>query len=207
MSSSPFDRILAASTDYLVAAAKAAKASLRASAVVDLPANAAPPAGGPAGLKKLTILDLDRGGGVAAQYNPRELQVDKAATWKQSETNNGNAPELEFTSTAARSMTLELFFDTLETDGGDGQPLDVHKTFIKILQEFLLVIDAKGVEEERRPPKAMVVWGDDLERFVGVFESVSVKYTMFMPGGRPVRATASVKLIEAERMESPKKKR
>jgi hypothetical protein len=30
---------------------------------------------------------------------------------------------------------------------------------------------------------------------------------MFMPGGRPVRATASVKLIEAERMESPPKKR
>ncbi len=47
----------------------------------------------------------------------------------------------------------------------------------------------------------------DHARFVGVFESVSVKYTMFMPGGRPVRATASVKLIEAERMESPKKKR
>ena len=53
----------------------------------------------------------------------------------------------------------------------------------------------------------MVVWGDDMQKFIGVVESVSTKYTMFMPGGRPVRATASVKLIEAERMESPPKKR
>ncbi len=205
--SSPFDRILTASSDYLAAAAKVAKDSVRSKVVVDLPANPATPSYGPPGLKKLSILDLDRGGGVTAQYNPREIQVDKAATWKQSETNTGNAPEIEFTSAAARSLTLELFFDTYETSGSDGQPLDVHKTFIKVLQEFLLVIDPNGSEAERRPPKAMVVWGDDMQKFIGVVESVSTKYTMFMPGGRPVRATASVKLIEAERMESPPKKR
>jgi hypothetical protein len=54
-------------------------------------------------------------------------------------------------------------------------------------------------EELQRPPRVALVWGEDLPRFVGVVASVNVKYTLFTPGGRPVRATCAVKFIEAAR--------
>ena len=76
----------------------------------------------------------------------------------------------------------------------------MHVEFIAKMHRLATVIDPQGREDERRPPRVMVVWGDDLPRFVGVVESVNAKYTMFLPGGRPVRATAALKLIEAERV-------
>lgn len=46
------------------------------------------------------------------------------------------------------------------------------------------------------PPWAKFVWGNF--SFVGVVESVDVTYTMFRPDGKPVRATASLKMKEME---------
>lgn len=196
--SSPFDRILAAAR---------AAASVEVNVNFATPELPAAPKPGltsgyqPPGMKKLTLIDLDRRNreGVIAQYNPKEIQVDKSATWAQSTTSSGNSPEMQFTSTNARSLTLELFFDTYETAGPDGKAYDVHEEYIAKLQRLLMVINPDGDEWERRPPRVMVLWGDDLPRFIGVVESVSAKYTMFLPGGRPVRATASVKLTEAVR--------
>jgi hypothetical protein len=37
-------------------------------------------------------------------------------------------------------------------------------------------------------------------RFKCVIESISTKYTMFMPDGTPLRATVTLKLKEAERV-------
>ena len=138
-------------------------------------------------------------GGIVAQYNPKEIQVDKSASWAQSTTSSGNSPEMQFTATNARALTLELFFDTYETVGPGGKPYDVHEEYIKKLQLLTYVMNPEGDEWERRPPRVMVLWGEDLPRFVGVVESVSTKYTMFLPGGRPVRATVSLKLTEALR--------
>jgi len=44
-----------------------------------------------------------------------------------------------------------------------------------------------------------VKWGT-LPDFEGVLESVSTKYTMFLPNGTPVRATCSCKFKEASRL-------
>lgn len=196
--SSPFDRILAAAR-----AAASVDVDIRWK-TPELPT--APKAGlvtryQPPGMQKLTIVDLDqgKGGGIVAQYNPKEIQVDKSASWAQSTTNSGNSPEMQFTATNARALTLELFFDTYETVGPGGKPYDVHEEYIKKLQLLTYVMNPEGDEWERRPPRVMVLWGEDLPRFVGVVESVSTKYTMFMPGGRPVRATVSLKLTEALR--------
>ncbi|MBK9029793.1 MAG: hypothetical protein IPL61_00365 [Myxococcales bacterium] len=160
-------------------------------------------------LKKLVIANLDKSNeGLWAQYNPKEIQVDKSASWSPSATSKGDHPELTFTTSNARTLQLELFFDTFETVGPGGAPFDVHKQYVEPLQKMMLVMDEAGDEDRRRPPRVMILWGDDLPKFVGVVESVSTKYTMFMPGGRPVRATCSVKLIETSResfMRKPKR--
>ena len=56
---------------------------------------------------------------VKAQYNPKELQIDKTVPWsKVNEANKSNSgPDqsqgihLEFTGAEGRSMSIELFFD------------------------------------------------------------------------------------------------
>jgi hypothetical protein len=155
-------------------------------------------------LAKVSLTDLDRQPLVPAlhaQYNPKELQVDRTASWTPTPTGAGNHPELTFASTNARTLALELFYDTFE----DG--FDVHATHVQKLVKLMDVMEPESRDEDKkRPPRVMLCWGDKLPPFIGVIESVTTKYTMFLPDGTPVRATCSVKLIEASR-ESWKKRR
>ena len=66
-------------------------------------------------MSKLLILGLDNGVQLTAQYNPKELGIDKSVPWQKSPTSSGDQPELQFTSAEGRSMSFELFFD--EYDG------------------------------------------------------------------------------------------
>lgn len=154
-------------------------------------------------MSKLLIVGLDNGVSLEAQYNPKELGIDKSVPWQKSPTSSGDQPELQFTSAEGRSMSFELFFDGYE------KGVNVHAIYVEPLLALTRVMDASksAPEDKRRPTRVRIQWGNGIPPFEGVLESVSTKYTMFMPGGRPVRATASVKLIEAERMESPPKKR
>ena len=161
-------------------------------------------------LAKLTIVNLDEvvsrdmpSFGLVAQYNPKEIQIDHQVKWTPSSTNKGDHPEMTFGGGNARSLQIELFFDTYDTpdptEPHPAVPFDVHKKYVSKLQELMLVMSESRGEEMQRPPRVQLVWGDDLPRFIGVIESVSTKYTMFLPGGRPVRATCSVKMLEADR--------
>ena len=61
-------------------------------------------------------------------------------------------------------------------------------------------------EDERRPHRCVVAWGEVLSEFRCVIESLSTKYTMFSPEGKPLRATCVVKLKEADVVSMAKKK-
>jgi Contractile injection system tube protein len=133
---------------------------------------------------------------VEAQYNPKEIGVEKGATWSPAKTPTGNAPKLEFTAGSNRTMSLELTFDGYE----DGK--NVHTEYVEKIVNMAMVMNEGGTkDDDKRPPKVSVVWGDNkLPKFTGVVESVSTKYTMFLPDGTPVRATVNVKLKEAEKV-------
>ncbi|MBK9030069.1 MAG: hypothetical protein IPL61_01810 [Myxococcales bacterium] len=151
-------------------------------------------------LQKLSIIGLDLGGVVKAQYNPKELGIDKSVPWQKSPTSSGDQPELQFTSAEGRSMSFELFFDEFETGG------NVHTKYVEQLLDFAKVMEPTGAEDRRRPTRVKVIWGAGLPAFEGVIESVSTKYTMFLPNGVPCRCTCSVKFKEASRATAPKKK-
>jgi hypothetical protein len=164
---------------------------------------------------KLWIASLDNPElQVRAQYNPKELQIDKAVPWGDHKPNNGrsgHAPgpgrptppqaDLEFNGKPARSMTVELLFDAYE-EGTSIEP------DIKLLEELSSVQQPTADEPElRRPHHCVVAWGpanDAMEPFRCVIESLSVKYTMWDRNGLPLRATCTVKLKEAQVM-SPSK--
>jgi len=133
---------------------------------------------------------------VRAQYNPKELQVDKNIPWKkkdQANKANTSGLHLEFTGAEGRTMSVELLFDQYEKgSAGDVGPL------VKDLNEMASVWQGSSSDEnKRRPHMCVVTWGTTLKKFTCVIESLSTKYTMFSPTGAPLRATCTVKLKEA----------
>lgn len=142
----------------------------------------------------ISIASVDTGLVVKAQYNPKELQVDKSVPW-QKNPHASKTPEkgiqLEFTGAEGRSLSVELLFDGFE------EKKSVAK-YITVLNTLASPLDAGSKDEnKRRPHHCVVTWGA-LPSFRCVIESLSVKYTMFSAGGAPLRATCTVKLKEAD---------
>jgi len=169
------------------------------------PKDPAPPSAAPPMPFSVTIISLDTEDQVTAQYNPKELAVDKAVAWqkKDDKTNTSDLPVLEFSGGQGRSMSVELLFDGFEED------TDVHSTYVATLLKLASIIDPKGDAQKKRPHLVKVIWGGatgekktkaskgTLPEFSGVIESLNTKYTMFSGDGKPVRATCTVKLKEA----------
>jgi hypothetical protein len=136
---------------------------------------------------------------VEAQFNPKELQIDKSVPW-QKQKKAKNPADLEFTGGEPMTMSLELMFDGFEGRA----PIGIHPTVQANIQMLVMLADVD--ETLKRPSKVKVIWGGgDLPHFEGVIESVSTKYTMFAPDGRVLRATANVKLKQAADLKLGKK--
>ena len=132
---------------------------------------------------------------VTAMFNPKEVTIDRSVPWTKSPASKGDPPSLEFSSQDGASMSFELLFDTFEAG------TNVHTGFIEDLLKLALMLNPSGAEDQKRPPKVSVRWGvNKLPEFQGVIESVSTKYTMFLPDGTPVRATCHVTIREANRL-------
>lgn len=137
---------------------------------------------------------------VVAQFNPKELQVDKQIAWKEPPRIQGSHPgsveedPLELPSAPTRSMNLELLFDGFE-DQRSVQPQ------IDVLEELSSIRDP-GAKEAflRRAHHCVLAWGstDGARRFRCVIESLATKVTMFSPQGEPLRATCTMKLKEVK---------
>jgi hypothetical protein len=143
---------------------------------------------------QISIASIDDNTTVVAQYNPKELQVDKSIPWsKVNQANNANTQgiHLEFTGAEGRSVTVELLFDGYETN----QPIDKQVAALETLASVWRP-DSK-LENERRPHRCVATWGSTLPGFRCVIETLSTKYTMFDKDGKPLRATCTVKLKEA----------
>lgn len=172
-------------------------------AMIDTPESTVSRFASPA--KKLTNGSLDNSNlQVVAQYNPAELQFEKAVPWTQ-HSSRDNRPwfrrseraqaDLEFTGAPGRGLSLELLFDGFETNCSVDDDAET-------LEELASVQDPDSDQDElRRPHYCVVTWGDDgMTAFRCVIESVTTKYTMFSRSGKPLRALCSVKLREANVM-------
>jgi hypothetical protein len=153
---------------------------------------------------KLKIITLEQVDGqditVEAQFNPKEVAVDKSVPWQQQKKKGPN--DLEYTGGSPRTMSFELLFDGFETNTSIQPHIDK-------LHRISEMID-KNAADKKRPPKLRVIWGPQTEsvafpKFEAVIESLAVKYTMFTPDGVAVRATANVKFKEAEALKVGKK--
>ncbi|TMQ16007.1 MAG: hypothetical protein E6J90_24505 [Deltaproteobacteria bacterium] len=132
---------------------------------------------------------------VDAQYNPKELQIDKSVPWqKKSQANKSTETgiQLEFTGAEGRTMSLELLFDGYEKKQSVAPQVEMLNTMASVWKP------GSDKETERRPHLCVVKWGATIPKFTCVIESLSTKYTMFSDAGVPLRATCTVKLKEAD---------
>ncbi len=157
---------------------------------------------------KISIQSLDDGTLIEAQYNPKELQIDRTVPWSPTgEANKANAGEassnnsgvhLEFTGAQGRTLSIEMLFDGYEKSAGAGFSVDVAGEISKLEKLASVISPGSSKEDDRRPHWCVATWGTTLRGFRCVIESLSTKYTMFDSGGKPLRATCTVKLKEAD---------
>jgi hypothetical protein len=145
----------------------------------------------------------DRGAAVTAQFNPKEIQVDKTVPWQKHKDSKADEPWLEFTGAEGRTLSMELMFDDYEDSGATG--IASVSQAIADLTEMCKVKDQGGSDADRRPTLIRVKYpGLTGGVFKCVIESLSVKYTLFDGAGKPRRATVNVKFKEAERLSAAK---
>lgn len=135
---------------------------------------------------------------VPCMFNPKELSVEKSNQFAEVNIPGLPSPVFQFVRGNARSVTMDLFFDTYEqrgdvrifTDRITGW--DAGSMFSKLpsIAKGLMDIDS----DLHAPPICLFIWGAFI--FQCIIERVTKRFTMFLPEGIPVRATLNVTLKE-----------
>lgn len=159
--------------------------------------------------ERLKITNLDNKKSFSVLFNPTEYTFDDGSNW-QDQDRNAQRPELQYTGGARTTLTMELFFDTYESD----QDVRIHTSqLVK-----LLVPTTNQGNDGKRPPIVELSWGkadpdaaNSYFPFVCVLEKLTQKFTLFNNSGTPVRATANVtfkqfRLPEEELKRNPQRK-
>jgi nucleoid-associated protein YgaU len=140
---------------------------------------------------------------VPCLFNPKELSVEKSNQFAEVNIPGLPSPVYQFVRGNARSVTMDLFFDTYElgtdvrlfTDRITGW--DAGAMFSKLpgAAKGLMDIDS----DLHAPPICIFIWGTFI--FQCIIERVTKRFTMFLPEGIPVRATLNVTLKEYREVE------
>ncbi len=140
---------------------------------------------------------------VPCLFNPKELSVEKSNQFAEVNIPGLPSPIYQFVRGNARSVTMDLFFDTyrkgtdvrMHTDKITGWDDGSMHSKLPDGKKGLMDIDSAL----HAPPVCIFEWGTF--RFQCIIERVSKKFTMFLPEGIPVRATLNVTLKEYREVE------
>jgi hypothetical protein len=135
---------------------------------------------------------------VPCMFNPKELTIDRSNKFDDKNPVGLSSPILQFGGGNARTVTMDLFFDTYEqgidvrlfTDRITGWDAGIMFSKLPEAAKGLMDIDS----DLHAPPICIFVWGAFI--FQCVIEKVTKRFTMFLPEGIPVRATLNVILKE-----------
>ncbi|MEV6242729.1 peptidase M23 [Lentzea sp. NPDC051838] len=127
---------------------------------------------------------------VKFQFNPKELTLAKNAKWqRQTQPNAAKSGVPEFKGAEPAKLALEVFIDSTK---------DMGNSTIKMVEQlFNLTVptEKSRVKGKGSPPWVIFEWGT-IRGFPSYVSSVTAKYTLFTPGGMPVRAVCTVNLEE-----------
>lgn len=135
-------------------------------------------------LTKVLIVGSEAGVNLTAQFNPKELSVDKSVSWTNAQGPAKEDPAQEFKEPQSRNLSCTLYFDTYETKA------DVYGKYVSKLEKLVTIVEGLG-----RPPLVTFTWGSFT--FQGVVESLTQKYTMFLANGTRCRCEVGFKMKSA----------
>jgi hypothetical protein len=146
-------------------------------------------------LKIIGLEGVAKGVVVQAQFNPKEVSIDKSVPW-QLRGRRGSGG-LQYTGGEPRTMTFELMFDLVASRGAVTEALDR-------VDRLSDADPALG-----RPPRVAVICGIEgeagvLPKFESVIESIVVRYTVFDADGRPGQATVGLRFKEVRDLPAEK---
>jgi nucleoid-associated protein YgaU len=124
------------------------------------------------------------------QFNPKELSIQKSATWKRTASPNAKKTSPpEFGGADPCKLTLEMFFDASATQlGSVVEPVEA-------LFRCCVPTETTLQKNTPVPPLVQLSWGSVVS-FPGFITSVQAKYTLFAPDGTPIRAVCNVSIEE-----------
>jgi len=146
------------------------------------------------GLTPGTITNLsDTSKEVKFMFNPFEYTIAKSTTWKETVVTGRNVPLVSFTSGSPMTLSLTLYFDTLDTRTSSGTYTNVRDHTLNLWA--MMMIDesnANSTSGKSEPPPVAFEWGEVY--FKAVITSLSEKLTLFSEKGTPLRAEMTIKL-------------
>lgn len=154
-------------------------------------------------LVKARLIGYDRGvESIVFQFNPKEVKFSLSIETKPEGRTESKICKVSFAGPNPDTLSLSnITFDTYES----GE--DVYETYIKKLIDtlsFNKVGGGRGDMTGTRPPLYIFAWK---HRYLKCFvKSLNYTFTLFLPDGTPVRATANMELQQATLWTRPSKK-
>ena len=145
-------------------------------------------------LQKAVIFEVGTPGRkVEFQFNPETIRFNKGASWVENRTQSSEgAPIRQFE--GARPIDLWLTMTLDDTDDGGSNVSQRVNQLVAWTNP-----DTRSKPSQPEPPELGFEWGEfrlgDSTRFVCHLESIDVEYSLFSPGGIPLRATATTQLV------------
>jgi nucleoid-associated protein YgaU len=133
-------------------------------------------------LAKATIVNTVNNESVQVMYNPEELKLEQGNNFAEVGIPGLNSPPVQYVRGKARTLTMDLFFDTYEK----GEDVRNHtRQIVRLLDKL---------PQTKAPPVLLFSMGQF--HFQCVLADAGQRFTMFLRDGTPVRSTMSVRFQE-----------
>ena len=138
---------------------------------------------------------------IECMFNPDQITFKRTNGWSFRVANGTQQPAGAFSGGQAGTLTLTLMLDS--TEAGEDIASDID-TLVKLthIDESLSNGTTKGgrghsQSPQHRPPTCKFLWGKYLS-FDAVIQSLTVRYTLFLEDGTPVRAFVDLILTQID---------
>lgn len=138
-------------------------------------------------LAKATIINTVTNQKISVMFNPEEFKLDQGNIYAEVGIRGLDASPIQYVRGRARTLTMDLFFDTYESN----QDVRLYTAQVVNLLNTL--------PQTKAPPVLLFSMGRF--NFQCVLVDAGQRYTMFLRDGTPVRATLSVRFEEYVRVD------
>ncbi len=139
------------------------------------------------GLSPAKITNLATNKSVNFMFNPYEYTLSKQNSWNKKPVIGKNLPQVTFQQGGAQTLSLTLYFDSLEAGS------DV-RVYTDELWKMMMIDDSTENAKSGKgaPPPVAFEWGRLY--FKAIITNMSQKFTLFKADGTPLRCTVTISL-------------